>query len=199
VLAALGLGGALLLLLFNWAAASLVCSQDTSYCAESTEKDGIYRGELINSDGSPAANREFTVSFQSREYEPDLAFTTDANGAFCIRWAQESITPHVQEADLLIADPSSEYPDSRITDFKESTAGPPDCQSSDARIPWHNAENLKSSWQYVLMMGLAAGAALLFLLALLRAREPSSATVARIGGALLGGAILATVLGWTIL
>jgi hypothetical protein len=197
VLAALGLGGALLLLLFNWAAASLVCSQDTSYCAESTDKDGIYRGELVNRDGSPAANTEFTVSFQSRENEPDLAFMTDANGAFCFRWAQESITPHVQESDLLIPDP--EFPDTRITDFKESTAGPPDCQSSDARIPWHNAETLKSSWQYVLMMGLAAGAALLFLLALLRAREPSSAAVGWIGGALLGAAVLATVLGWFVL
>lgn len=198
VLAGLGLAGALVLLFFNWAAASLTCSQDTSYCAESTEKDGIYRGDLVNLDGTPAANTEFTVSFQSREDEEDLAFTTDASGAFCIRWAQEALTPYLQDQDLLIA--GREFPgDKRITDFKESTAGPPSCQSSDATIPWQNAEDLKSSWQYVLMMGLAAGAALLFLLAVLRPGEPSSASVRRMGAALLGAAVLASGLGWFIL
>jgi hypothetical protein len=176
---------------------SLACSHDNANCAESTEKDGVYRGALVNHDGSPAANTEFTVAFQSREGEADVAFTTDANGAFCIRWANESITPHVQEDQLTISE--AEFPEDRsLSNFKESTSGPPDCQSSDATIPWNRAETLQSSWQFVLMMGLAAGAALVLLLALLRPREQSAASVLRIGVVLLGAAILATVLGWLV-
>jgi hypothetical protein len=41
---------------FHWLAGSLACALDTSYCAFSHEKDGVYAGILRDADGHKLPN-----------------------------------------------------------------------------------------------------------------------------------------------
>lgn len=194
-----GLVAALFLIGFDYAVSAFSCSLDTSYCAKSRKKNGIYTGTLLTTDREPAANVQFTVSFESRAGEDPVAFRTGDDGSFCIRWAEESVTPSIEQSGLILQG-SEVAQDRRLTDFQtveEGGGGPlPGCQEGDAGIPWNRADDLRSSWQFALMVGLAAAAGLIFLLALLRSGMRTSIGVLRVGLALLGAAVVATAAGW---
>jgi hypothetical protein len=145
VFAVLMVLAAALMVLVHWTASDVNCFWDTSTCARSVEKDGVYEGTLQTDDGQLYRSSEFEVRFGSREQEPKVSFQTDENGSYCIVWAEDSYA-------------------SATTPGGESLSGlgswrdlgdrdpPPGCQESDEGVPWQNTEELESTWQFWLLI-----------------------------------------------
>ena len=57
----------------NLVGANSVCALRTSYCASSTDKNGLYKGALYGPDGKPYRDARIRVHFDSRE---DLSHVT---------------------------------------------------------------------------------------------------------------------------
>jgi hypothetical protein len=140
-----------LMLLFDASRAAYACSQDTSYCAASTERNGRFTGTLRGHDRRPAANTEFEVMFDSRGLErPRVTFTSDARGRYCILWPKERVFPM-----------SDETPEHQLANLGawlplDGRPAPRGCQEGDAGVPWQRADDLASSWQFVTLVGLGA-------------------------------------------
>jgi hypothetical protein len=157
---------AVLVLLVHWAAAGLACGWDTSNCATSHDKNGLYQGVLDERRGEPFTNTPFTVAFESRRHAHPrevAGFSTDAEGRYCIVWAQERITPFAHVADLTRPIRGARQP-------LNGTDPPPGCQTGDQAIPWNRADDLRRSLQFLsvpaavvpgmilLLVGLVGGA-----------------------------------------
>jgi hypothetical protein len=140
---------ALMLLLDAWRA-TWACSQDTSYCAATTERNGLYTGTLRAPDGRPAANTEFEVLFASRGLERSrISFTSDGRGRYCILWPEEPVFPSSDATrDHRVADLGTWVP-------LDDRAAPAGCQEGNAGVPWQRAKDLASSWQFFTLVGLA--------------------------------------------
>jgi hypothetical protein len=141
---------AVLMLVVDSFRATYACSQDTSYCAETTDRNGLYTGTLRDSEGRPAANTEFEVHFASRGLDrPRVRFKSDARGRYCILWPKEDM-----------------FPSSRVAEGHDASLGswlplgdrppPRGCQRGDAGVPWQRAEDLASSWQFLTLVALPA-------------------------------------------
>lgn len=145
----------------HWFAAMAGCAMDTSYCADSRHKDGVYTGFLVDGDGRPAASKDFSMSFESRHQfgrQGLVKFTSRPDGSFCIVWGQEAIKP-----GALVDDDGRQYVGQDATWRPLRGQDPPaGCQTSRRGIPWHRALDYASSPQYllVLMLGAAGGLAL---------------------------------------
>jgi hypothetical protein len=142
---------------FHWLAGSLACALDTSYCAFSHEKDGVYAGILRDADGHKLPNREFSVAFESRRDMGRVGgFSTDRDARYCIVWANERITPFASAG----GGPSIAIRDSwRRT---RDSARPAGCQSGDEGIPWNRADDRLDRPQFRVPVALgAAGMVLL--------------------------------------
>ena len=141
-----------LVLLFDASRAGFACGTDTSYCAKTTERNGIYTGTLRDPADRPVVNTEFDVHFASRGSErPRVTFTTDERGRYCILWPHEAVLPSTHVTGATTGGPSlgGWLP-------LEDAAPPPGCQTGDAGVPWHRAEDFASGWQFLTLLGLAA-------------------------------------------
>jgi hypothetical protein len=172
-------------LLAHWTIAGLACASDTSDCAKSRGKNGVYTGVLRDDHGRPLRNRSFSVAFASRRgLDPVSGFHTDAKGRYCIVWASERIVPFVS------VDDGSSAPRGIDGDWRPlAGARPPaGCEAGDAGIPWPRADDATTSWQFRTVPAVVAVAVGLLLVALLR----GGARVRRTGLALtLAGTLLA--------
>jgi hypothetical protein len=131
-------------LFLHWALASVTCGWDTSYCAESREKDTAYRGQLATDDGRVLADTPFTVRFESHGEAPVGGFRSDAEGQVCVLWANEAISPTAYVNDELVARLEVPAPE------EEDRFGPAtDCQTSDASITWNRTEDLRETPQFL--------------------------------------------------
>jgi hypothetical protein len=141
---------ALLMLGFDAFRATYACSLDTSYCAETTDRNGLYTGTLRDPEGRPAANTEFEVHFASRGLDrPRVRFKTDARGRYCILWPKEDVFPSSQVAENRSVSLNNWSP-------LENMAPPKGCQEGDAGVPWQRADDLASSWQFLTLVALPA-------------------------------------------
>lgn len=178
---------AALVAILHWGATELSCAWDTSYCASSTEKHGVYEGVLQSLDGSPYRSAEFTVAFESREGLPPVSFRTDAGGRYCIQWASESIVPSARTGSgEPLANRGGEFTGLREWRDLEGGVPPPGCEEGDEGIPWNRAENADSTWQYWLLMVLSL-ATLLLLVSALFGRRSRFAIPCLVAGAVLLG------------
>jgi hypothetical protein len=168
-------------------AGSTTCGQDVSLCAETRDKNGVYLGTLNALDGPGP----FEVSFASREDRSDVSFAAGSNGRYCIVWARETALP--------LATVGGGGP-TALDDWRPLHGRPPPqgCQESDATIPWNRAKDLRSSWEYRLLLLLPV-VALLLLGAGLAAKRSSGAAAVSATGAVLGVTALATcVILWSV-
>jgi hypothetical protein len=91
----------LVVLFLHWLGAVSACGGwggDTSSCAYSRAKNGTYQGVLVAPTGAPLRNFAFAVSFDSRRHSSLRSvhgFTTDAQGGYCIVWADEHRVPYI--------------------------------------------------------------------------------------------------------
>jgi hypothetical protein len=162
-----------LMLLANAFRASFACSTDSSTCARSTEKNGVYETTLVDQAGTPYRSREFLVEFRALRSGDRVAFRTDRSGHVCIQWASESSYPLLLTAggdELYARYVGGQYqePVSSLREWQdlEGREPPPGCQQGDRGIPWYRAEGATGSWQYLLLQALPAAAILALLLAL---------------------------------
>jgi hypothetical protein len=171
----------------------ITCSSETSFCASSTDKDSVYSGRLALSpddDGALYRDQEFLVSFKSRQGEEPVAFRTDHEGRFCIRWAHESYYPNARTPDgrpLFVfgrpAPPLSELGlTSAPTPIVQRSLP---CEEGDGGVPWYRAEDLTGSWQYKLLLAIPIAAFLVGALALLTRRREVSGWLYATGYGLL--------------
>jgi hypothetical protein len=136
-----------LMLLFDMSRAAFACGMDTSYCAETTERNGIYTGTLRDPADRPLANTEFEAHFETRG---QVTFTTDERGRYCILWPHEAVLPSTQVAGASTGTSLGGWLP------LEDAAPPPGCQTGDAGVPWHRAKDFTSSWQFLTLLSLAA-------------------------------------------
>jgi hypothetical protein len=173
------------LVLVNWALAVGKCSFDTSYCAESHEKDHVYTGVLK---GRP--HTRFTIAFASRRGERDVGgFATDARGRYCFLWAREDIVPYIHP------DAGATIPARSFRPLEES-APPARCQTGDAGIPWDRAEPVSDAWQSLTVPLLAMPACVLLFLAAISRDVPLGRGLLRGGLVVTGATSLLFVLLW---
>lgn len=153
------------LLVLHWGAAQLVCAWDTSYCARSREKDTEYRGRLVGDDGRVLADATFEVAFESRAREGRVrGFSTDAEGDYCVRWAQESVIPYA----YVDGGPSLplESPEDEVVDADADPTVP--CQEGDAGVPWNRSDEVTSTTEFRALLVAAALAVLVLIIGLFR-------------------------------
>ena len=163
------------------------CGLDTSYCAQGRDKNGIYRGVLLDVQGRSLPSSPFAVTFESRRGlvpREVHGFTTDAAGVYCIVWAQERVTPFVNSGDVQssVRDPWQPL---------NGAAAPAGCQSGDQDIPWNRSDDLDSSAPFLAVPATLTAAVVLLLAALLLS-SPAAAARARVAGLAL--TIASTVL-----
>jgi hypothetical protein len=139
----------------NLVGAASACPSRTSYCASSTEKNGIYKGNLYGPDGKPYPNARIRIHFESREDLPHVTFRTDPKGHVCIVWPREAIGPYTMTwfySSLQVR----HFGTDGFWPWQNLHGGepPPGCQRSGATIPWYRAVDLHESRQYrVLFLG----------------------------------------------
>ena len=143
----LAFGWCLVLPLPHWVASAFSCGFDTSYCAESRHKNGLYRGVLVDQQGRRLTNMPFSVDFETRRGRegPSLVdgFATDGFGNYCVVWARERIIPRAYVDERYVAGI-----DGRWEPLNGS--GPPrGCQEGDEGIPWNRADDRASSPQFI--------------------------------------------------
>jgi hypothetical protein len=179
-------------LFFHWVAGALACGWDTSYCAQSRDKNGVYRGVLVDRHARTVTGTAFSVAFESRRSARprDVSgFSTDAQGRFCIVWAQESITPflHVDGSVTSIRDPWQPL---------NGANPPPGCQAGDQGIPWNRADDLTSSAQFLAVPAVAGPGMVLLLVALVLGGAPTARRPRTAGLALTVASTLLAALLW---
>ncbi|MDA0181615.1 hypothetical protein OJ997_15020 [Solirubrobacter phytolaccae] len=144
-----------LLVFLHWAVGNVTCGWDTSYCAESAEKDTTYQGVLETRDGRVLADTDFTVRFESRVGEPDVGgFSTDADGRYCLMWASEPVSPGAYVGDEYV---------NRLERLGEDDVPVEPCQTSDASLPWNRTEEVTRTPQFLAAF-IPGGLAILVLL-----------------------------------
>ena len=195
-LAVLGLVAAGVLVLANLAGSTFVCGFDTSYCAESTDKDGAYTGAFLL-DGEPYVDGPFLVTFESRDDRDPVEFHTDQYGNYCVQWSRESIVPFAQTPDgqrLQNVPGETGESEDGLREFTESA--PADCEQSSEGIPWDRARDLDSSWQFRVLLALPILSAGVLLWALVARRTSQAWVLQRTGLGLLAGGVLAFAVLW---
>ena len=176
-------------LLAHWMLGFLSCGLDTSYCAHSREKNGIYAGVLRDRRGDPVTDSRFRVTFESRHRSrpgPVGGFSTDRTGHYCIVWASERITPFFEADDGArgaIEDPWRPL---------NGAAPPRGCQPGDQGIPWNRADDLERSPQFVSVAAIGFASIALLLVGLVRNRARFAGRVRALGVAL---AVAMTIVG----
>jgi hypothetical protein len=188
----------------------LACSGDSSQCASSSDKNGVYEGTVVRQDGVPFRSGTVLVEFASRSSvgEPRVAFHTDDRGLICFRWANEALYPKLftQSGAPLFARYqgyayASEGPAASLGEWRdlEGRSPPPRCGSSDAGIPWYRAGDASGQWQAWLLLALPFAAFLLGSGAMAGYRERKSRRLLRIGWAVLVADALAFPLLWHLI
>lgn len=187
---------AALALLAHLGAAGFSCAWDTSECAHSTSKEGVYEGTIRTKEGDLYSSQEFDVEFGSRGDE--LRFQTDANGRYCIHWADERVTYVRTPAGEPLA--ANKLGFSGLGRWRDLNGGdpPPGCQESDAGVPWNQADNAESTWQNWLLIILPLAAIAALLAAILARWTPYAARLFAAGGALLAANLVAFVALWLL-
>lgn len=181
-------------LLFHWAAGGFACGMDTSYCAQSRDKNGVYRGVFVDGQGRTLTDTAFSVAFESRRgaRPRDVSgFSTDAHGRYCIIWAQERITPsaHVGGSEWSIRDPWQPL---------NGASPPPGCQAGDQGIPWNRADDLTTSAQFLAVPAVAVPGVVLLLVALVLGGAPTARNPRTAGIALTVASTLLAALLWLV-
>ncbi len=140
------------------------CAWDTSTCAESSEKNGVYEG-VIGGISSPSV---FMVEFGSRSSGDLVPLFTDENGHYCLRWAEEDVAT----VRSLTGSAISTSQGSSLGSWRDLNGSdpPPDCQESFEGIPWRAAEDAETTWQYWLLLVLPAIAIVVLISALIGQR-----------------------------
>jgi hypothetical protein len=171
----------------HWGATSLACAFDTSNCAYSHEKDGVYEG-VLSARGRPLDRRRFSVAFESRSGKPPVAgFRTDRDGRYCIVWAQERVTPFASTAGAgSIA----------LRDWRQTSEPPPRCQTADEGIPWNRSDDRMSRPQFIVPVVLAAAAAVPLLILLIGG--PTRRGAVRAGVAMAAVTTVAVAAVWLV-
>jgi hypothetical protein len=129
----------LLVLLAHLAAGQFSCSQDTSDCATTSQKNTVFEGQLS------AANTSFQVAFQGAGLVG--GFRTDRTGHYCILWG-----PDGAGGDIVMNGQGSGDLDSGSPLRGVPPAG---CRSGDASVRWDRADDLRTSWQFISVVVLA--------------------------------------------
>ena len=196
VLAVLLIVAAAAVLLGHFASSGFSCFWDTSTCASSTEKSGVYEGALLTQDGRPYRSSPFTVEFGSRAGEDDVPFRTDEEGRYCIHWADEE-TASVRGPDGVLL--SNELGYTSLDGWRDlgGRDPPPGCQESFLGVPWSGAEDKESTWQYWLMALLPVAAILALIAALISWRAPRALFFLRSGAVLFAADLVALVIFWS--
>lgn len=181
LLAALLIVPAAVIAVLHWGATEFSCSWDTSYCAKTTEKNGVYEGALETREGRPYSSAELEVEFESRRDLPPVSFRTDEAGRYCIQWALERIYPFART-------PGGEEELGSLSEWRdlEGQIPPPGCEEGDEGIPWNRAEDASSTWQYRLLMVLSLATLLLSAFALFGRRSRYAYSCLAAGAVLLG-------------
>lgn len=202
ILAALLIAAAGAAAFLHVVATGLACAWDTSYCAHSVDRSGVYEGTLRTLDGEIHRSAPFAVSFESRRDLSAVSFKTDERGRFCIVWARESIYPlaYTPAGEHLSGRSGGEGAIPGITEWRdlEGRDPPAGCQEADEGIPWNRAEDATSTWQYLLLVLLPAAAALLLALALVGRRRPRARSLLAGGALLLGVDLVAGAILWGV-
>jgi len=155
---------AVFVVFFHWAFGGLACGWDTSYCAQSQEKDTAYTGTLESEDDGVLASTAFTVAFESRLDAPRVGgFSTDETGAYCVLWAQEAVSPQAYVGDVFVA--RLEIPEDA------ADVEPSECQTSDASIPWNRTDELRDTTEFRAPFVPGAAAILVLLVGVFRPRR----------------------------
>jgi len=192
-------------LLWDLAEGAVGCGEDTSYCAQSQDKNGTYTGQLLL-DGKPYADQAFEVAFESRD-QADLgrvAFTTTTEGQFCIVWALERITPFAYTPTGQPLEESTRGIQG-LSNWQPLDGLPPDgCQEGDGGIPWYRADGLTRTWEYAVLLIVPALAGFLMISGVFHRREPRARRRVRFGWAAVGLSVgllwfLASSHGWIAL
>lgn len=128
-------------LFLHFVLGSITCGWDTSYCAESRDKNTMYVGELVTEDGRVLADTPFTVRFESRNDEPVSGYRTNADGMACVLWTDEAVSPNAYVDGELVA--RLEVPG------EDDAVDPATCQTSDASIPWNRTREITETPQFL--------------------------------------------------
>lgn len=184
--------------LLHFVATQLTCAWDTSYCAASVEKNGVYEGTLTL-DGHPYRSAEFEVAFTSRRGLPPVAFRTDARGRYCIRWASEAVVPFASTpGGESLAGQMEGTATVGLEGWRdlEGREPPPGCEEGDAGIPWNRARDATSTWQYWLLIVLPLAAIACLALSLLARRSRYARPLLASGVLLLASDLVAGIVLW---
>jgi hypothetical protein len=198
-LAILMILAAAVLALLQFVATGLTCAWDTSYCAASVDKNGVYEGTLLFGN-RPYRSSEFEVAFTSRRDRPKVSFRTDERGHFCVRWASESIVPYASTPDgesLTSRDDGSVVNGLSGWRDLEGREPPPGCEAGDAGIPWNRAEDATSTWQYWLLIVLPLAAIACLVLSLVAPRSRYARPLVGSGALLLVTDLIAGLVLWS--
>lgn len=173
--------GCIVVLFVRGLAAASACGGwgggDTTTCAYSRAKNGTYQGRLLTASGARLRNYAFSVSFPSRRSSRPASvhgFSTDAQGGYCILWAQEHGQPYVDSIGKALA----------LWQPLNGGRAPPGCQSGEEGIPWNQAEDLQGSPQYFAVFWILVPAIVLLLAALIIGTVPAARWPRAIGFAL---------------
>ena len=183
-----------IVLLLHWAFSAFACAWDTSNCALSRDKNGVYQGVLVDLQGRPIRNADFTVSFESRRSAHPRrvsGYSTDAQGRYCLIWSQERIIPFAYYNGSGTSIRGSWQP-------LDGASPPARCQAGDQGIPWRRADDLRSSVQFVAVPALVIPGSVLLLAGLLLGGAPSAARVRTCGFVLTAAGTVLAVLVWYV-
>jgi hypothetical protein len=183
----------------NLVGANSVCALRTSYCASSTDKNGLYKGALYGPDGKPYRDARILVHFDSREDLSHVTFRTDHQGHVCIVWAHEAIGPYPMT--WFYSELWAKHAGLNGFGVWRNLHGakpPPGCQQSSATIPWYRASDLHESWQYLLLFVTSALSIVILSFALVLWRRPRSRLLGAVGISILLADLIAGVILWNL-
>jgi hypothetical protein len=178
--------------LTNLVFTGFACAWDTSTCAKSNEKNGVYEGVMRAATGEPYGFSAFMVEFGSRGGDDLVPVLTDESGRYCIRWAEEDVAAVRSPGGAVISTSGGSFLGS-WRDLNGSDP-PPDCQESFEGIPWRAAEDAETTWQYWLLLVLPALAIVVLIAALIGQRTRYGRVLFVTGGLLVATACLAFLL-----
>lgn len=123
---------------------------DSGGCASTTDKNGLYRGVLVDQLGRPRVNTSFKVDFPFTLNPPVGGFSTDAAGRYCIVWSDVAtgLAVHYVAGGEEIPRPS------RPWQPLNGRAAPSGCQRGNQSIRWWMLKNARGSPQYLLVVAL---------------------------------------------
>ncbi|HEY5196258.1 MAG TPA: hypothetical protein VIJ51_04475 [Solirubrobacteraceae bacterium] len=130
-----------------------LCDFDSGGCASTTDKNGLYRGVLVDQLGRPRVNTSFNVDFPFTLNPPVGGFSTDAAGRYCIVWSDvwsdvSTLLPVQYVAGGEEARPSGPWQP------LNGHAAPSGCQRGNQSIRWWMSKNARGSPQYLLVVAL---------------------------------------------